>query len=737
MKYNKIDWKGKYMSGEILRKERKENIYNLMCDEAYKPLKFKELCYLLQVPFEDREELHSILDELLDEGLISKTNKGKYQKMGEGIYKGRFISNKKGFGFVRVEGMAEDFFIPERKTGGAYHDDTVLIQVTHSPYGKRTEAAVIKVLERGLKKIVGIYEQNKSFGFVIPDNRRIEGDIFVSKKNSMGAMTGHKVVVELICYGDKVKSAEGRVIEILGHINDPETDVLSVVRELDIPVDFPDEVMSYVNGIPDVVSSKEMAGRTDLRHLTTVTIDGEDAKDLDDAITLYEEDGMYKLGVHIADVTNYVQENSPLDKEALKRGTSCYLVDKVIPMLPHKLSNGICSLNEGQDRLALSCLMEIDNRGHIVNHKICETVINVDRRMSYTSVSAIVEDENEEEIEKYKELVPMFEMMLRVSDLLRKNRMERGSIDFDFDESKIIIGEDGIVSYVGAYERRRSNGIIEDFMLAANETIAEDYFWQELPFEYRVHEAPDAEKVKQLAVLISNFGLYFKTSKDNIHPKEFQKLLRKIEGEECENLISRMTLRTMRQAKYSTECTGHFGLACKYYCHFTSPIRRYPDLQIHRIIKDNIHGRLDEKRINHYEAILSKVSDDNSKKERRAEEAEREVEKLKKVEYMSAHIGEIFEGVISGVINRGIYVELPNTIEGFVSVSNMYDDYYCFSQEEYAMIGQETGKKYAIGDKVKVKVKGADKITRTIDFVISYKGDEQVGERKGKQNHCK
>ncbi len=728
------------MSGEILRKERKErkeNIYNLMSDEAYKPLKFKELCYLLQVPFEDREELHSILDELLDEGLISKTNKGKYQKMGEGIYKGRFISNKKGFGFVRVEGMAENFFIPERNTGGAYHDDTVLIQVVHSSYGKRTEAAVIKVLERGLKKIVGIYEENKGFGFVIPDNRKIEGDIFVSKNHSMGVMTGHKVVVELLSYGDKTRSAEGRVVEILGHINDPETDVLSVVRELDIPVDFPDEVMSYVNGIPDVVSSKEMAGRTDLRYLTTVTIDGEDAKDLDDAITLYEEDGMYKLGVHIADVTNYVQENSPLDKEALKRGTSCYLVDKVIPMLPHKLSNGICSLNEGQDRLALSCLMEIDNRGHIVNHKICETVINVDRRMSYTSVSAIVEDKNEEEIEKYKELVPMFEMMLRVSDLLRENRMERGSIDFDFDESKIIIGDDGIVSYVGAYERRRSNGIIEDFMLAANETIAEDYFWQELPFEYRVHEAPDAEKVKQLAVLISNFGLYFKTSKDNIHPKEFQKLLHKIEGEECENLISRMTLRTMRRAKYSTECTGHFGLACKYYCHFTSPIRRYPDLQIHRIIKDNIHGRLDEKRIHHYEAILSKVSDDNSKKERRAEEAEREVEKLKKVEYMSAHIGEIFEGVISGVINRGIYVELSNTIEGFVSVSNMYDDYYCFSQEEYAMIGQETGKKYAIGDKVKVKVKGADKITRTIDFVISYKGDEQVGERKGKQNHCK
>ncbi|MGN0394340.1 MAG: ribonuclease R family protein, partial [Coprococcus sp.] len=551
------------MSEDILRKERKENIYNLICDKSYIPLKFKELCYLIQVPYEDRDELHSILDELIDEGLISRTSKGKYQKMGEGIYRGEFISNKKGFGFVRVDGMPEDFFIPEKKTGGAYHGDIVLIQAADSNYGKRTEAAVIKVVERGLKRIVGVYDKNKSFGFVIPDNQKIDGDIFISKKNSMGAMSGHKVVVEILNYGDKVKSAEGKVVEILGHINDPETDVLSVVRELDIPVDFPEEVMSYLEKIPDSVSSKDMAGRTDLRHLTTVTIDGEDAKDLDDAITIYEEDGLYKLGVHIADVTNYVSENSPLDKEALKRGTSCYLIDKVIPMLPHKLSNGICSLNEGQDRLALSCLMDIDNRGRIVNHKICETVINVDRRMSYTSVSAILEDENEEETARYKELVPMFQLMLKVSDLLRENRMERGSIDFDFDESKILIGDDGRVSYIGAYERRRSNEIIEDFMLAANETIAEDYFWQELPFEYRVHEAPDAEKVKQLALLISKFGFYFKTSKDNIHPKEFQKLLNKIEGEECESLISRMTLRTMRQAKYSTECTGHFGLACK------------------------------------------------------------------------------------------------------------------------------------------------------------------------------
>jgi ribonuclease R len=723
------------MSEEELKLERKENIYNLINDNTYVPLKFKEFCYLLQISGKDRDLLLDILNELVEEGRIEKTSKGKYVKLENGVLPGVFISNQRGFGFVRVEGYDEDFFIPEKYTKGAFHNDKVLIKVMDRRDEKHTEAVVVKVLERGLKQLVGTYQQSRNFGFVVPDNQKIDSDIFISKKNSMGAVEGHKVVVELISYGDKVKSAEGRIVEILGHINDPETDVLSVVRSLDIPVDFPDPVMNSLKHIPNEVTGRDIAGRTDLRHLQTVTIDGEDAKDLDDAITLYQENGLYKLGVHIADVTNYVTENSPLDKEALNRGTSCYLVDRVIPMLPHKLSNGICSLNEGKDRLTLSCLMDIDEKGHIVNHKICESVINVDRRMSYTSVSAILEDGNEEEIEKYKELVPMFEMMLHVSDLLRELRHNRGSIDFDFDESKIIMDEDGKVSYIGAYERRRSNGIIEDFMLAANETIAEDYFWQQLPFEYRIHEAPDPERVEQLAILISKFGYYFKASKENIHPKEFQKLLDKISGEDCENLISRMTLRTMKQARYSTECSGHFGLSCKYYCHFTSPIRRYPDLQIHRIIKDNIHGRLDDSRIKHYEAILPKVSENNSHKERRAEEAEREVEKLKKVEYMLAHKGEIFEGVISGVINRGIFVELPNTVEGFVNVANLDDDYYLYYQDEYAMIGEETGKKYSIGDSVKIKVIDADKQTKTIEFIIVSERDENSGKRKRKQTY--
>lgn len=720
-----------------LYNRRKQTVYDFICDGDYPPMKFKEMCTFLQVPGDERQTFLDILNDLTDEGLIVRSAKGRYQKIGEGIYKGTFIGNQRGFGFVRVEGMKEDFFVPEKNTMVAFHGDTVLIRADERPKGMKQEAAVIKVLERGMKKIVGVYQKNENFGFVIPDNLKIDGDIFISKANSMGAMAGHKVVAEIISYGDKVKSPEGKIIEILGHINDPESDVLSVVRALDIPVDFPDEVMESLAQIPDSVSTSEMAGRTDLRHLQTVTIDGEDAKDLDDAITLYEKDGMYKLGVHIADVTHYVKENSPLDKEALNRGTSCYLVDRVIPMLPHKLSNGICSLNEGQDRLALSCLMDIDTNGRIIGHKICETVINVDRRMSYTSVSAIVEDHDPEEIKKYEELVPMFELMLHVSDLLRVNRRKRGSIDFDFDESKIKIGSDGNVVSIGVYERRRSNEIIEDFMLAANETIAEDYFWQDIPFEYRVHETPDADRVAQLALLISNFGMYFKASKENIHPKEFQKLLDRIKGEPYENLVSRMALRTMKQAKYSTECTGHFGLSCKYYCHFTSPIRRYPDLQIHRIIKENIHGRLDQKRIEHYSMILDRVADDNSRKERRAEEAERDVEKLKKVEYMSAHIGEVYDGFVSGVTNRGMFVELPNTVEGFVNVSDMLDDYYYFPQEDYAMIGEGTGKQYAIGDPIQIKVKSTDKMTKSIDFSIVYKGEDRFVKGKRKHPHRK
>ena len=457
----------------------------------------------------------------------------------------------------------------------------------------------------------------------------------------------------------------------------------------------------------------------DIRNVTTVTIDGEDAKDLDDAISISKEGDIYHLGVHIADVTHYVKEGAALDKEALKRGTSVYMVDRVIPMLPHKLSNGICSLNPGVDRLALSCFMDIDAKGTVIGHQIAETVIRSDRRMTYTNVAKIVDGTDEEVMREYEDLVPMFLLMQELAEVLRERRHKRGSINFDFPESKIIVDKQGKPIEIKPYERNKATKIIEEFMLIANETIAEDFFWQEIPFVYRTHDNPDEEKIKKLAIFINNFGYSIRLGKEDIHPKELQKLLIKVEDTPEEALISRLTLRSMKQAKYTVANTGHFGLSAKYYCHFTSPIRRYPDLQIHRIIKENLSGSLGEKRIKHYEKILYEVAEHSSKTERRADEAEREVEKMKKVEYMIEHIGETFEGVISGITNWGMYVELPNTVEGMIRVSEMHDDYYIYDEEHYQLVGEHTKEIYKLGQKVTVEVVNADKIQRTIDFALT------------------
>lgn len=697
----------------------KQKLYDFICDDMYKPMRLKDIRFLLQVSDEDKKRVSEALDELVTEGRIMITPKGKYKKLDNNLLAGSFIGNKKGFGFVRVEGEPDDYFIPAKYTLDAFHGDKVLIKPDeHTRQGKRCEAAVVKVLERGMETIVGTFEHQDGFGFVVPDNLKIANDIFVNKKDCMGAMTGHKVVCKLTNYGDKGKSPEGKVIEILGHVNDPATDILSVVRAYDIPVEYPDKVMDSLKDIPDEVSSESLTGRTDFRDLLTVTIDGEDAKDLDDAITLSFQDGIYTLGVHIADVSNYVKEKSPLDKEALKRGTSCYLVDSVIPMIPHKLSNGICSLNMGVDRLTLSCVMDIDKKGKVVNHYICEGVINVNERMTYTNVAKILDRSDDEVLKRYDYLIDTFDLMKKLSDIIREARHKRGSIDFDVPETKIIVDENHKPVEIKPYDRNPATKIIEDFMLMANETIAEDYFWQELPFEYRTHETPDKDKIKNLTVFMNNFGLFLRPSQEETHPKELQKVLERIEGEPYEGLISKMMLRSMKQARYSVECSGHFGLACKYYCHFTSPIRRYPDLQIHRIIKENLHGKLTPKRIEHYKKILPGVASDNSSKERRAEEAEREVVKLKEIEYMSEHIGEEFNGVVSGVTSNYIFVELENTVEGAVSVAYMYDDCYYFNEDMYAMIGERTGKKYQLGDKVRIKVLKCDKIKKVIDFSI-------------------
>jgi ribonuclease R len=701
--------------------EKKQMLLDFMGEDAYHPMKIKELCYFLQVSPVEKYILVELLKELEHEGRIEKNGKGKYHLTDKKIYTGLFEANSRGFGFVRVEGLEKDIFIPESETGGAFHTDEVMVEVTktNEDSKKNMEGRIIKILTRGIKSLVGTFDKNKNSGFVIPDNQKIPVDIYVPKERSKGAVTGHKVVVKLTDYGKGRKSPEGIVTEILGHQNDPGTDILSVVKAYEIPVSFPQEVIREVRKIPAELMPEDYRGRLDLRQLPTVTIDGEDAKDLDDAITLSRDADGYHLGVHIADVTHYVKEGAPLDQEALKRGTSVYLVDRVIPMLPQELSNGLCSLNAGCDRLALSCLMDIDEKGKLYNHRIAETVIRVDERMTYTAVNEILTGQNEETSRRYETFVPMFQLMGELSGILREKRRKRGSIDFDFPESKIILDAKGRPIEIKAYERNQATRLIEDFMLMANETVAEDYFWQEIPFVYRTHETPDLERVSRLEAMIRNFGYVLKTGSDHIHPKEIQKLLARIEGTPEEPMISRLALRSMKQAKYTTINVGHFGLSASYYCHFTSPIRRYPDLQIHRIMKENMRGGIKAKRRDRYEEMLPMVADQCSRLERRAEEAEREVIKLKKVEYMENKIGQSYKGVISGITGWGIYVELENTVEGMVSVQSLLDDYYYYDEERYVMIGKESGRTFSLGQSVEVVVVGTDKMSKTIDFELA------------------
>ena len=702
-----------------LFEDRKSMLKELVLNnEYYVPMKTKEIAILLNVPKSERAELQEVLDALVKEGSIGVSKKGKYGKPENTALIGTYESTKRGFGFVVIEGREDDIFVSEKDSCGAFHMDKVKVVITSErKKDKRCEGKVVGILEHNITDIVGTYRSNGTYGFVIPDNGKIAYDIFVPQEKSMGAVEGHKVVVHIDNYGSHGKNPEGHVTEIIGHINDPGTDIMSIVRAYDLPVEFPEEEMKFLNTIPDEVDEKDKAGRVDLRELQTVTIDGEDAKDLDDAITLTKGDDVYHLGVHIADVSHYVTEKNPIDKEAYKRGTSVYLVDRVIPMIPHKLSNGICSLNEGCDRLALSCLMDIDSKGKVVSYRICETLINVDRRMSYTSVKKILADGDEQEISKYEDFVQMFKNMEELASILRKKRFKRGAIDFDFPESKIVLDDKGHPIEIKAYDRNVATKIIEDFMLIANETVAEAYFWQEVPFLYRTHENPDPEKIQKLSTFINNYGYSIHIG-DDLHPKEVQKLLCKIEGSPEENVISRLTLRSMKRAQYSTECIGHFGLAAKYYCHFTSPIRRYPDLQIHRIIKECIHGGLKEKRAEHYSSILTEVAKHTSTTERRADDAERDTDKLKMVEYMEKHIGEEFEGVISGITSWGIYVELPNTIEGMVSVVSL-NGFYVYDENHFEMVNEQNGYSYKLGQKVKVKVIGTDKLIRTIDFEMA------------------
>ena len=720
--------------------KKKKFIMELLGDPIYKPMRLREIASLLRLNKEQKKELNQVLDELSAEGRVVMDKKGRYTKvsgkckkypvsaraarqepqvkgdMAEGI----FIGHNKGFGFVELEGEEEDVYIPEEDTGTAMHQDRVRIIIREGKKdGKRREGVVTKILERGMPEIVGTYQSNHDYGFVICDNPKFSKDVFIPKKDSKGAKNGDKVIASIVDYGSKNKSPEGKITEVLGNCRAPGTDILAIVKSFGIPSEFPERVLNQAMRVPDRVLDADKDGRLDLRDMQMVTIDGEDAKDLDDAVSLTKEGNIYHLGVHIADVSNYVQGGSALDKEALKRGTSVYLADRVIPMLPVRLSNGICSLNQGEDRLALSCLMDIDENGVMVSHKIAETVICVDRRMTYTAVKNILEETDPETAERYREFVPMFFRMKELSDILRKNRHHRGSIDFDFPESKIILNDAGRAIDVIPYEANVATRIIEDFMLMANETVAKEYCKEGVPFVYRTHETPDPDKIESLLMLLHNQGIKVQKAKEEITPKEIQQIMEEIEGMPNEAQISRLTLRTMKQAKYTTQCSGHFGLAAKYYCHFTSPIRRYPDLQIHRIIKDNLRGRLErEGKTEHYQQILDEVARQSSICERRAQEAERESDKLKKAEYMSYHLGEEFEGIISGVTGWGMYVELPNTVEGLVHVNTLRDDYYIFDQDAYELRGEMMKKVYRLGQKVRVRVEDADPMMKTVDFVL-------------------
>ncbi len=710
--------------------DRKQMVYEFIKDEEYKPLKSKEMALLFCVPKKERKIFHDILDELVAEGKIIVDSKGRYRLPEENVNTGVFMATSRGFGFVRIEGQDDDIFIPEQQCGNAYDGDTVMVQIYREAGGKgrRREGKVIKVVERANGIIVGTFEKKEHFGFVVPDRDKFTSDIYIGKGKTMGAVTGHKVVVEILDFGDEQKSPEGQVVEILGHKNDPGVDIASIIRDFCLPEEFPEEVMRQAGEAPDEVSPEEIAGRIDLRDRQTVTIDGEDAKDLDDAITLSKhEDGGYELGVHIADVTHYVTEGSALDREAVKRGTSVYLADRVIPMLPHRLSNGICSLNQGEDRLALSCIIIYDKAGRIRDTRIGESVIRVDRRMSYTDVNAIVTLHDEAKRKEYEDFVILFENMKELAGILRQNRKKQGSIDFDFPECKIKLDERGVPVDIVPYDRNSATRIIEEFMLAANKVVAEDYFWQEIPFVYRTHEYPDLEKIKELAALARSFSHTLKVGQEEVHPREIQKLIESIEGTEEEVFLSRLTLRAMKRAQYSTENEGHFGLATKYYCHFTSPIRRYPDLQIHRIIKESLRKGLPEKRRQHYEKILPQVAKASSDLERRADDAEREVDKLKKAEYMRSKVGQVYEGIISGVTSWGIYVELENTIEGMIRLADLEDDVYEYDSENYRVIGRYNRKEYRLGEKIIVQVARADTSSRTIDFVIP-REEEREGE---------
>ena len=765
----------------------KKIIVDIEKDSALPKMKEKELIHFLGIPKEEKKDFTTLLEEMVEEGLISFSAKegrhssltakpeekghSKASMQKERTLKGVYSKAKKGFGFVSLsEKELDDIYIPKGSEGNTMDGDTVQILITKEKQGDSSaEGKIVKVMKRAVTEVLGLVKERREGLFLFPDNPKLPSPFYIQPGKTGGALPGDKVMAKILSYGgvqkEEKRGSRGRspiprgkrspllsypvcgVTEVLGASTEPGVDVLSVIRAFSLPEDFPEEVKAEAAAIPmevpeSILSSK---ARRDFRALTTITIDGEDAKDLDDAISLeyFPEKKLYRLYVHIADVTEYVKEGSSLDLEALERGTSVYLTDRVIPMLPRELSNGICSLHEGVDRLTLSCIMDYNERGEQLSHEICPGIICSDKRMSYTGVTAVLEKKsgttslgaensasvasldmgkrNEETTEDYSSYLPFKDLLLHMrelSRLLRHKRVERGGLDFDFPESKILFNEKGQIAEIRSVIREESHKIIEDFMLAANETVAEEYYWRDIPFLYRVHERPDFDKWQELSRILSNFSILLRAKDpDSIRPKALQGILETIKGKEEEMMLSNLILRSLKQAKYSVECGEHFGLASKYYTHFTSPIRRYPDLQIHRIIKENLFSQENEKRFAHYSRILPDVAMQSSLRERRADEAERDCMKLKKCQYMKNFLGESFPGTISGLTEYGIYVTLENGIEGMIPLRMLNDDYFVFIEKELITRGERSGKTFRIGDSMSVLVYAVDTLSRTIDFV--------------------
>ena len=702
--------------------EQELKILELMKDKDYVPMKAKEIAMIMRVPKKEYRDFLEVLGNLELNFKIQKNRKNRYRLVEKTYYDGIYRKNQKGFGFVRLENQEDEIYIAKENSLDALNGDRVLIEILEEENKvKSAEGKVVKILKHEKDTMVGIFQNNKNFGFVVPDDRNFGTDIFVSKKDMGKARSNHKVLVKITKYPQKGKKAEGKIIEVLGNVNEAGVDMLSLIKEYNLPSTFPEPVVQEAKHFENRVDKKDIPNRVDFRDREIFTIDGEDAKDLDDAVRVEKlENGNYKLEVHIADVSFYVRENSLLDQEALIRGTSIYMLGRVIPMLPRELSNGICSLNAGEDRFTLSCIMEIDQKGNVVSSEVVKGIINVTERMSYTDVQAIIDNANQQTIKRYKPYIAQFKLMEELAKILKNKRMEQGYLNLDIPESKIDLDIDGRVSHISKYETTFAHEIIEQFMLTANETIAEKFFWLEAPFIYRVHENPDLEKIQELNKFLFNFGMKIKANKDNIYPKEFSKILEEVKGKEEEKVVSNLVLRTLKVARYEAENKGHFGIASKYYCHFTSPIRRYPDLFIHRVISKYLEENYDvsEKWIEDKKGQAEERAKQSSEREKIATKVEREAEDLKKAEYMEKRIGEEYEGIVSSVTSFGIFVELENTVEGLIRFDDLGDEYFIYDEERKRLIGERTNKTYKIGDKVSIRVKKASKLLRQIDFEL-------------------